>query len=166
MIDVIAETAKCSNCGEETLLGDGLCVRCWDSDNRPLLRIHRYKLYPLTCSTCGDTIRRRKSDIEKENYCVVCAKRRLLVGIVKEICPHCKSNDTKKRSRNIERQMYFCHSCNKSFIRTSELLKGGINREGKLKCRKCGSTKLRKSGTYKGKQILYCSECKRRTYVV
>jgi transposase-like protein len=128
---------------------------------------HRY--IASSCHYCGKTLLIRDRSYKKINYCGKCSKALFFKRIsdVNEICPHCKGIKIRRQVIDKDRQVYYCNSCKKTFIKTAELRIGGLNREKvTVICPNCKSTSLHRRGFYNNKQRYMCNGCGKTTYAL
>lgn len=103
---------KCSMCGEYNLLGDGVCINCWDEHAHNVLE----NMLKPTCTRCGKKIPVHDDGnrISETVLCLQCAKETIDVSSLR--CPKCGSMGLVIWSLNKGKVLYHCNRCNKNVI--------------------------------------------------
>ena len=168
---MVESEGKCIKCGKHGLLGDGLCVKCFDKANgvstqRVLIGFSKNgsKLYHVKCNICGNKVKRRQSEIKELNYCSTCNNKYIISRLIgkkstaTEICPRC--NGTRTRHYHIPRNIYYCNDCKKAFTPKAYLIRIPLDRRGvRIICKFCGGNTVHRNGHRNHQQQYICKSC-------
>lgn len=152
MIEVLEDTGNCKKCGTEAILGDGLCITCWDDKHGTY---YNKRNIEVNCSDCGKKIYRSKKELKENNYCRNCTNLRNLS--INKVCLLCGGVHTKKHGLYNNIQVYWCNDCKKNFY-PEPIIKDKSKNES---CPYCKTNNTVRNGHHKKRQMWKCNDCNR-----